>query len=648
MDPISAFCEAIRGKKDWYHKILDPTRNLGLKWATEAGLVGPNLSRIAEQDDGPDITAVLQELKNEAKRIVFFDYDIRMDDTVFKEPNSNVDVESFDADILSSLRYAAGSAYGVRAPVNLSEEVGVFISDDLVPASLHRELVFHLDALAQREPPDLHPGSYGKVQDLIHPSLYPFVLGESLLNDASKSSALPSSAFEAHFEIAAVSTDLSSRYAWLPTVFNVSDDGKDVRIQSESYISGLGPREHFPRLYRLIEKIFLLALPHFKRTLDFQYEYEESPSVERWRERLPLRWVGETQSRIPITRSEWEKVLDTQRAEKNLQTAKLDEITQAVPKATDVDPTDRTQFALDNTADAFSFQGRQLKVIVKAANYQLKTGQTYKGTWHMEGMPHERIVASVIYYYDTDPTIVDEGLKFRKGREPGFDFPTDEEFQHEAFTISFRPEADGNSEDEDDEGDDEDAELDSASDYPSDWEDNMRTSALPGYIELGCVPTTNFTSKESETSGTGRMLSFPNWIQHQVGKLSVAETNPKGHVAKRKILCFFLVEDGEAPENRTSHGIIMFEEHSNEVLTTADVPSQVRMTNIRTLRFLLPFICQRITGKNLPAELVQLILDRENWGFSREEAERHRQSLMKDRVVDADAVVGDSYTLCEH
>lgn len=38
---IAAFCDAIRAKKDWSHKILDTTRNLGLKWATEAGIDDP-------------------------------------------------------------------------------------------------------------------------------------------------------------------------------------------------------------------------------------------------------------------------------------------------------------------------------------------------------------------------------------------------------------------------------------------------------------------------------------------------------------------------------------------------------------------------------------------------------------------------------
>jgi hypothetical protein len=45
--------------------------------------------------------------------------------------------------------------------------------------------------------------------------------------------------------------------------------------------------------------------------------------------------------------------------------------------------------------------------------------------------PHERIVASVIYYYDTDKAIVDKGLKLRKGRNPDVDFPSRDEFYHE-------------------------------------------------------------------------------------------------------------------------------------------------------------------------------------------------------------------------
>jgi hypothetical protein len=41
----------------------------------------------------------------------------------------------------------------------------------------------------------------------------------------------------------------------------------------------------------------------------------------------------------------------------------------------------------------------------------------------MPPQPHEQIVASVIYYYDTDPTIEDAGLSLRRLRKTEDEFP---------------------------------------------------------------------------------------------------------------------------------------------------------------------------------------------------------------------------------
>ena len=38
---LESFCEAVRAKKIWYHKILDQERNLAIKWAQEAGYLRP-------------------------------------------------------------------------------------------------------------------------------------------------------------------------------------------------------------------------------------------------------------------------------------------------------------------------------------------------------------------------------------------------------------------------------------------------------------------------------------------------------------------------------------------------------------------------------------------------------------------------------
>jgi hypothetical protein len=58
-------------------------------------------------------------------------------------------------------------------------------------------------------------------------------------------------------------------------------------------------------------------------------------------------------------------------------------------------------------------------VIVKAANYVLRPGETdYKGSWHVEGMSHENIIASGIYYYHTSAHLTGEGLMFRRRKTP--------------------------------------------------------------------------------------------------------------------------------------------------------------------------------------------------------------------------------------
>ena len=84
------------------------------------------------------------------------------------------------------------------------------------------------------------------------------------------------------------------------------------------------------------------------------------------------------------------------------------------------------------------------------------------------------------------------------------------------FQLSFHKNNDDDDEDEDLGDEDEDYE----DHYPSDWETEvdhegktipMNTSSIPFFINMGTVPTTNIHPGAS--NGTGRMLSFPNWLQ---------------------------------------------------------------------------------------------------------------------------------------
>ena len=95
---------------------------------------------------------------------------------------------------------------------------------------------------------------------------------------ASKSPRLDGGQFVTVMEVPGSDRTFESVYSWIPSNFHVSEDGLDVHI--ESYINGLGPREQYPVLYRLLEKQFLLALPHFERTLGCEFEASLTPSGE--------------------------------------------------------------------------------------------------------------------------------------------------------------------------------------------------------------------------------------------------------------------------------------------------------------------------------------------------------------------------------
>ena len=106
----------------------------------------------------------------------------------------------------------------------------------------------------------------------------PYVADVTLVEDPSRKPALRNGKFTTMMVNDSSSTTFESKYAWMPSVFCVSDDGKDVHISS--YINGLGPRDRFPVLYRLIEKVFLVVLPHLEHSVEFQYQYQQTPSGE--------------------------------------------------------------------------------------------------------------------------------------------------------------------------------------------------------------------------------------------------------------------------------------------------------------------------------------------------------------------------------
>jgi hypothetical protein len=320
---------AIRAKPQWYFKILQQ-KELADKWVKEAGIEAGDdsdgLLRYVElvfcmRAGCSDVhVSWFRDLKAEARRICILDHTIQLQSPHLDE--RPVDFDNIVSDIGKACLYLRSSVYGIDTP-RMHEDVGAYYSDDVVPKSLHREvmctisaaenmltsvqLVKELDALAATEPKDYHPGSGGQVQDLIHPSLCefrkpscrplplhnmlnatfshlpdPYMADVTLINDW----ALPPRTYDGKFATMMdpgyphkKKTTLESAFAWIPTVFKISEDGQRVEIQD--YINGLGPREHFPVLYQLIEQVFRIAIPMLEKTLAHTFEaVEDNPSSE--------------------------------------------------------------------------------------------------------------------------------------------------------------------------------------------------------------------------------------------------------------------------------------------------------------------------------------------------------------------------------
>ena len=125
----------------------------------------------------------------------------------------------------------------------------------------------------------------------------------------------------------------------------------------------------------------------------------------------------------------------------------------------------------------------------------------------------------------------------------------------------------------------------------------------------------------------GRLLTFPNILQHQVQPFSLVDPTKPGH---RKILALFLVDPHV------------------KVLSTANVPCQQR-------DWWREHIEELGTGLDrLPPELWDEVFDgvRDDFPISLEEAKDLRLKLMDERkafVISRDeAFQGQEFSLCEH
>ncbi|KAJ7499546.1 hypothetical protein FB451DRAFT_1073796 [Mycena latifolia] len=473
---------AIRSKPDWQRKMCDPI--IMDKWRKEALKQQEHLP-VEDKLTTNMINYVLSELAAYVR---------------LADPNSGIEVER-----IALIKHIHLSRTLQSGPFD-----AIWYSDRLV-SNETSNLLRAAAAELENVPADLkdwHPGSNGQVLDLVHPSLYPIIYGRTRSSENSGSTLLVPPVYKNSPNWDSFDNDDSEHYAdravsnnfcWLPSDFTVNAADGSVKLVSP-YINNLHPTTHKP-IYRLIEAVLSAFVPLFDRVLsqingeDRDLYRDITPGSGRiMAERTRGTWAGYNNKfggiAVPCIWSKGEPRYELDMSDEAY-TKLLEEAPKVLPEAYKEDTGE-----LEKTIVPYSLRGKTIQCIIKLANIHLTPeNPDYKGgSWHVEGMLNEHIVASGIYYYEED-NISESRLAFRVNTGPPVYHQQDDEL---CMKILY----------------------------------GMKRDSYCCQ-DLGSIATS-----------AGRALAWPNIYQHCVAPFQLVDPTKPGH---RKILAIFLVDPSIEP-----------------------------------------------------------------------------------------------------
>ncbi|KAF2446778.1 hypothetical protein P171DRAFT_429725 [Karstenula rhodostoma CBS 690.94] len=428
----------------------------------------------------------------------------------------------------------------VKSDILISEK----LRDDL------RQAVEPLLAVSDDEK-DWHPNSESKVLNLVHPSLYPLVSGRSRSTATGKVGR--ETCFESMGEGAIVepgekipthavghgygrhqkqSQLCSTRFQWLPSeVQFVGDKGTDVKISS--YINNLHPIK-YKKLYGVIEQMIGKSIPLWNSVLVKGFNQhpglriEITEGVTEPREAPFVAEIYEYEDRLvplapqikeylaqpdnPQITGHWGKDMEVRRKRMELpedpnewdlfkvEEAILDvflrtrTVIHPEPGTSKSYAQWKSSHAPQSIEDEFRAHG--LQVIVKLSSIELTPEKPdyAGGSWHLECMLNEGIVATSIFYYDVD-NVTDSRIRFSQEACLDETALVYEQSDHDPLSITFGTEA---------------------------------MYEEPAVQELGSL-----------AARQGRIVAFPNTMRHKVEPFSLADKTRPGH---RRFLVLWLVD----------------------------------------------------------------------------------------------------------
>ncbi|KAG9048186.1 hypothetical protein FS837_000532 [Tulasnella sp. UAMH 9824] len=432
---------ALRGKPSWWAKIKDPA--IRSKWKAEAleHEIRGGFLKDAE------IEWVLDELE---------DYALMRDEATGIQPSCHV---------------------------------RVWESDELIPQELRTRLKLAAAVLENvpEEEKDWHPRSNNQVLDLVHPSLFCAVYGRTQHWDTSNGGRKLERLNAKKGDLEAWA--YSKKFSWIPTDFQLGENG--VPANALGYINNVHPKQHkdlttvieclVGRFSLLWDKVLTDIHPDNN---DYLPGREKVPGSYEWTAH-PDHPQPYWHDREKIGVEQFNRLWDEHDEHKIIT---LPTVNESGYRGSGQDITHRRS--------TYSIQGKVVQVIVKLANIHLtpEKPEYPGGSWHVEGMANERIVASGIYYYDSE-NITDTKLAFRMG--VNFEGAGYEQNDNRGVMLT--------------------------------W--GMEYGGLSNQV-VGAVKT-----------AVNRCIAFPNIYQHQVSSFKLVDPTKPGH---RKIVALFLVD----PEHR--------------------------------------------------------------------------------------------------
>ncbi|KAI0737516.1 hypothetical protein C8Q80DRAFT_1276274 [Daedaleopsis nitida] len=441
----------IRAKPNWWEKVTEDTTIA--KWREE----------IIEQD-----RAFVDQLWGGEGRMEYGNGDKQWP----RDPITDAQLDY----IFDELRYEA-ERRDAHTGIFATAVEKVYESRSLIPQELKDTLVKGVSILEDvpEDKKHWHPGSNNQVLDLVHPSMYCLRIGESyirkdndavdhpveLLTEDKYMSGRPDLAQDGDWVV-------SRKYQWLPTDFQLSDSGE---VKALAYINNLHPMRH-AALYPCIESILARFMPLFERVLTAALSVDPPLAINV----DPHRWYDNIR--------EYEEEEDYEEWQRTYQW----------PTIPDPAPFEPYEPAPESRAE-YSLRGRKIQVIVKLANIVLTPDNPKYpgGSWHVEGMANERIVATGLYYYACE-NITESRLDFRAvvGDEDAASKLPYQQSDHRGFVVAYG------------------------------FGMNHFLNQTLGQV---------FAEED-------KCVAFPNIYQHCVNEFELEDPSKPGY---RKILCFFLV-----------------------------------------------------------------------------------------------------------